>query len=301
MCMDSKNSSIALFCIIFGVIIFSLFALNINKIKSVLEETHFIESVFGKEIADSAETGSSDYTEQTEHIEFATREKELEELEQSIIDTPLSQQLLPLDTTNTMDITSVTETTGNEETEISEIVAPTDDDALINAAINASIAANAQIESEKTEQEEQAASNIEMTNALLCFMTIDSAGNLIRNEVTRSIPANSSPLTSSINALLAGTNQAETDKGYLSLIPQNTTLLSASVKNKVAYLNFSDEFQWNKYGVEGYFGQLIQIVYTATNFKTVDSVQFLIEGQKQDYLGSEGVWIGTPLSRSSFK
>nr|WP_257225304.1 GerMN domain-containing protein [Treponema parvum] len=52
--------------------------------------------------------------------------------------------------------------------------------------------------------------------------------------------------------------------------------------------------------MEGYLGQLMQIVYTATSFSTVDSVQFLIEGQKKDYLGSEGVWIGSPLARSSF-
>ncbi|QTQ17448.1 GerMN domain-containing protein [Treponema parvum] len=68
----------------------------------------------------------------------------------------------------------------------------------------------------------------------------------------------------------------------------------------MAFLNFSEEFEYNPYGVEGYLGQLMQIVYTATSFSTVDSVQFLIEGQKKDYLGSEGVWIGSPLARSSF-
>ena len=44
----------------------------------------------------------------------------------------------------------------------------------------------------------------------------------------------------------------------------------------------------------------MQIVYTATEFSTVKSVQFLIDGQKKEYLGSEGVWIGSPLSRTSF-
>jgi len=46
---------------------------------------------------------------------------------------------------------------------------------------------------------------------------------------------------------------------------------------------------------------LRQIVYTATSFSTVNSVQFIIEGQREDYLGSEGTWIGSPLSRSSFQ
>ena len=66
-------------------------------------------------------------------------------------------------------------------------------------------------------------------------------------------------------------------------------------------LNFNDEFEFNTIGVEGYLGQLMQIVYTATAFPTVDSVQILISGEKKDYLGSEGVWIGSPLARSSFR
>ena len=63
----------------------------------------------------------------------------------------------------------------------------------------------------------------------------------------------------------------------------------------------SESFSFNKYGVQGYLGQLMQIVYTATSFSTIDNVQFLIEGQKLEYLGGEGVWIGSPLSRISFK
>jgi spore germination protein GerM len=86
----------------------------------------------------------------------------------------------------------------------------------------------------------------------------------------------------------------------MTLIPAGTKLLSAKVSGGVAYLNFNENFEINTYGVEGYIHQLEQIVYTATAFSTVNSVQFLIEGQKRDYLGSEGQWIGSPLSRSSF-
>lgn len=87
----------------------------------------------------------------------------------------------------------------------------------------------------------------------------------------------------------------------MSLIPEGTKLLSATITDKTAYLNFSEEFQYNKYGVEGYLGQLMQIVYTATSFSSIESVQFLINGQKETYLGGEGVWIGSPLPRSTFK
>ena len=86
----------------------------------------------------------------------------------------------------------------------------------------------------------------------------------------------------------------------MSLIPSGSKLIGASVKDGVATLNFNENFEFNTYGVEGSIGQLMQIVYTATEFSTVKSVQFLIEGEKKEYLGSEGQWIGTPLARSSF-
>ena len=106
--------------------------------------------------------------------------------------------------------------------------------------------------------------------------------------------------SSSIPPAIKGPNSSEAAKGYKSLIPSGTRLLSASVRDGIAYLNFSEDFEFNYVGVDGYLGQLMQIVYTATEFSTVKGVQFLIEGQKKEYLGSEGVWIGTPLARNSF-
>ena len=90
------------------------------------------------------------------------------------------------------------------------------------------------------------------------------------------------------------------ERNCISLIPQGTKLMSARVDDGIAYLSFSEEFEFNTLGAEGYMGQLMQIVYTASNFSTVKSVQFLVEGEKKDYLGSEGQWIGSPLSKNSF-
>ena len=66
------------------------------------------------------------------------------------------------------------------------------------------------------------------------------------------------------------------------------------------FLNFNENFEFNSVGVEGCITQLMQIVYTATDFSTVKSVQFLVEGEKKEYLGTEGQWIGSPLSRNNF-
>ncbi len=134
----------------------------------------------------------------------------------------------------------------------------------------------------------------------LFFVTIDADGSVIRREVIREIPVTDSPLSEALAALFKGTSSAEAGKGFRSLIPQGTRLLSAVVKDGNATLNVSEEFQFNQFGIEGYLGQLSQIVFTATAFPTVKSVQFLIDGQRKEYLGAEGVWIGTPLTRDKF-
>lgn len=141
----------------------------------------------------------------------------------------------------------------------------------------------------------------ETANAQLCFVIIDSDGSVSRQIVTRQLPKSDSPLSDAIKALLSGPTAGEKAKKCMSLIPAGTKLLSANVKNGIATLNFSEEFEYNPVGVEGYIGQLMQIVYTATSFTTVNSVQFIVEGQREEYLGSEGEWIGSPLSRSTFR
>ncbi|MCK9169790.1 MAG: GerMN domain-containing protein [Treponema sp.] len=142
---------------------------------------------------------------------------------------------------------------------------------------------------------------IPSVNVQLCFVLIDSDGSVSRQIASRSIPKSDSPLSDAIKALLAGPTINEKAKNCMTLIPSGTKLLSANVKNGIATLNFSEEFEYNPVGVEGYIGQLMQIVYTATSFSTVNSVQFIVEGQREEYLGSEGEWIGSPLSRSSFR
>jgi len=137
-------------------------------------------------------------------------------------------------------------------------------------------------------------------SAKLYFVVIDADGKVVRKEVSREIAQTDSPLSETLQTLFRGANSSESGKGLRSLIPTGTKLLSATVKNGVASINLSDEFQFNQYGIEGYLGQLSQVVFTATTFPTVTSVQFLIEGQRREYLGAEGVWIGTPLSREKF-
>lgn len=137
--------------------------------------------------------------------------------------------------------------------------------------------------------------------ASLWFVRIDDDGVIVRVESRRAVPDTGSPLTDALNALLEGPSAGELDKDLISAIPAGTRLLSpVRISGSTATLNFNEAFQFNHMGLEGYAAQVKQIVWTATAFPTVTDVQFLIEGERRDYLGAEGFYIGKPLSRNSF-
>ena len=142
--------------------------------------------------------------------------------------------------------------------------------------------------------------HVPMRQQRLFFISIDSDGRAIRQEVLKDIPRSDSPLTDALNALFAGPSEQEKQLKIESLIPQGTRLLSASVRGDVAFVNVSEEFRFNGFGAVGAIAQLEQVVFTATTFPTVSSVQILIEGQRLEYLSGEGVWIGSPLARKDF-
>lgn len=131
------------------------------------------------------------------------------------------------------------------------------------------------------------------------FTHIDKDGQILQSKVTRRIPVSDSPMVDTLNVMFAGPTADELKRGILNLIPRNTRILSAAVRGSTAYISFSEDFLFNTFGVEGYVAQLRQIVWTVTEFSTVNDVQVLIEGRRLDYLG-EGIWIGSPINRQSF-
>jgi spore germination protein GerM len=130
------------------------------------------------------------------------------------------------------------------------------------------------------------------------FMQATSGGSdLLPIKVNRKLAVSDSPLLDSLNALLAGPTTAEKNRGLINFIPSNTRLVSDPIiRGKTAYINFNEDFQYNTYGREGFTAQIKQIVWTATEFPTVDDVQILIDGNRVDFIG-EGIMIGSPLRR----
>jgi len=149
----------------------------------------------------------------------------------------------------------------------------------------------------ETIQDQQAVQGTaETRDRTLYFILVDREGSVLSIKIDRRLPVSESPLRDVIQALIDGPNDEEKQRGLISLIPRETKILSITIRGDTAYINFSEDFQYSIYGLEGYTGQLWQIVYTATEFSNISDVQILIEGRRVDYLG-EGVWIGSPLSR----
>lgn len=133
------------------------------------------------------------------------------------------------------------------------------------------------------------------------FVKVDTNGKPIVAPIEKKIEYIDSPLTKTFDTLLEGVGEAEGRKGFRSLIPEGTKLLSATVKNGTAYLDFNDRFRFNSYGVEGYNAQLEQVVFTATQFQTVKRVQILLDGKVRNFLAPEGIAIDEPLDRKTFQ
>jgi spore germination protein GerM len=154
-------------------------------------------------------------------------------------------------------------------------------------------------EPQKPEPQRPVQKPVETRDRNVYFTQVENDGQIIRSKASRKIAVSDTPLHDSLNVLLAGPTAEERKRGIVSLIPPKTRLLTAIVRGTTAYVSFSEDFLFNTYGAEGFIAQLREIVWTATEFPTVDDVQILIEGRRVDYIG-EGVWIGSPINRQSY-
>ena len=135
----------------------------------------------------------------------------------------------------------------------------------------------------------------------LYFAAVDSAGGIALTGVTRSADDSGAPLTDTLATLLAGPDATESGRGLITLIPPAVTLNRVYIRGRVAYVDVSESFRFNRLGREGLNIQLQQVVYSATQFPNVEQVQILIDGRRIDYLASEGTFVGQPIGRETFQ
>jgi len=117
----------------------------------------------------------------------------------------------------------------------------------------------------------------------------------------REVPETKAVARAAMTALLGGPTAA--DRGYPSIgsaIPAGTRLLGLTIADRIATVDLSSEFESGS-GSASVLTRLGQVVFTLTQFSTVKSVVFQIEGQTVTVFGSEGVVLDGPVGRARFQ
>jgi hypothetical protein len=110
------------------------------------------------------------------------------------------------------------------------------------------------------------------------------------------VPETQAVARAAMEELLAG-NLAE---GVSSAIPSGTRLLGLSIRDGIATVDLSQEFETGG-GSASSFYRLGQVVYTLTQFSTVGAVLFQVEGRTVTTFGPEGIVLDGPQARADFE
>jgi germination protein M len=105
--------------------------------------------------------------------------------------------------------------------------------------------------------------------------------------------------TAALEALLEGPDSFEEGYGLWTAIPDGTQLLGLSIDDGIARVDLTSEFETGG-GTASMQTRLAQVVYTITQFPTVEGVVFSLDGEPIDILGGEGIIIDHPLTRRDY-
>ncbi len=116
----------------------------------------------------------------------------------------------------------------------------------------------------------------------------------------RKIPRTPRVGTAALDALLAGPTADEQSIGFSSAIPPGTRLLGLTIENGVATVDLSGQFAAGG-GSFSMKARVAQVVFTLTQFPSVQGVQFRLDGQPVEALGGEGLLLDRPVGRDDFE
>jgi len=120
----------------------------------------------------------------------------------------------------------------------------------------------------------------------------------------RVVPQTVAVATAAMGQLLAGPTAKESgDRAITTAIPDGTQLLGLTIKNGVATVDLSGEFASGSVGsgpasATELRNRLGEVVYTLTQFSTVRSVLFQVDGQTVTVFGSAGIALDGPQTRA---
>jgi spore germination protein GerM len=104
-----------------------------------------------------------------------------------------------------------------------------------------------------------------------------------------------------MEALLAGPTDDESAANIFTAIPDGARLLGLEVVQGIATVDLSREFEPSS-GTTGELLTLAQVVYTLTQFPTVDAVRFELEGKEPRLFASHGFMLqGNLQTRKDYR
>jgi|SRR5680860_304439 len=118
--------------------------------------------------------------------------------------------------------------------------------------------------------------------------------------VTRVVPKSQEVGAAAMKALLEGPTAEEREAGILTNIPEGTTFLGLTVEDGLATVDLSNEYASDG-AIFPRIVRLAEVVFTLTQFPTVDAVNFKLDGQPIGAFGDEGFFLDHPLDRSEYE
>jgi hypothetical protein len=116
----------------------------------------------------------------------------------------------------------------------------------------------------------------------------------------RVVPKTTGVARAAMEALLDSATIRDAYAQISTAVPPGTSLLGISIKNGVATVDLSREFESGGGSASAMY-RLGQVTYTLTQFSTVRAVLFQVEGRTVTTFGAEGVQLDGPQSRADFE
>jgi germination protein M len=119
--------------------------------------------------------------------------------------------------------------------------------------------------------------------------------------VRQDIPKTERIALATLRELVEGPSASATAMidGLSTAVPAETLVLDVTIDDRVATVDLSREFGSGG-GSASMFARLAQVVYTATQFPTVDEVQLELDGQLVTVFSAEGIVLDGPISRADY-
>jgi hypothetical protein len=105
--------------------------------------------------------------------------------------------------------------------------------------------------------------------------------------------------TAAMTDLLDGPTTPEAAAGLTTAVPSGTRLLGINIANGVATVDLTSEFQSGG-GASSLQTGLGQVVYTLTQFPTVQKVRFRLDGTPVNVFSSQGIVLDHPVGRADY-